>query len=112
MVMKDIGNEYFSTLLWNSLLQDVVKDEHDHISGCKMHDLVHNLAIDVSINYSRTVKVSHEVNHIFEAMHVRLEGVEDIKPNIAKGSFERVQTLYLEGGLLGNILHNIKNSSV
>lgn len=40
-------------------------------------------------------------------MHVKLEGVEDIKPNIAKGSFKRVQTLYLEGGLLGNILHDI-----
>ncbi|KAG5582644.1 hypothetical protein H5410_053271 [Solanum commersonii] len=46
-VMEDIGNNFFQLLLRNSLLQDVVLDEHNNIKYCKMHDLVHDLAGDI-----------------------------------------------------------------
>ncbi|KAG5582663.1 hypothetical protein H5410_053290 [Solanum commersonii] len=44
-VMEDIGNNFFQLLLRNSLLQDVVLDEHNNIKYCKMHDLVHDLTL-------------------------------------------------------------------
>ncbi|WMV52077.1 hypothetical protein MTR67_045462 [Solanum verrucosum] len=46
-VMEDIGNNFFQLLLRNSLLQDVVLDEHNNIKYCKMHDLVLDLAGDI-----------------------------------------------------------------
>ncbi|XP_049402155.1 putative disease resistance protein RGA3 [Solanum stenotomum] len=45
-VMEDVGNKFFQLLLQYSLLQDVELDEHNNITHCKMHDLVHDLAGD------------------------------------------------------------------
>ncbi|XP_019254708.1 PREDICTED: putative disease resistance protein RGA3 [Nicotiana attenuata] len=46
-LMEDVGNKFFQILLQNSLLQDVELDEHNNITHCKMHDLVHDLAEDI-----------------------------------------------------------------
>ncbi|CAL8989605.1 unnamed protein product [Prunus brigantina] len=46
--MEDIGDEYFTILLQNSLFQDVRRNPLGIISHCKMHDLVHDLAELVS----------------------------------------------------------------
>ncbi|KAL3326655.1 hypothetical protein AABB24_037378 [Solanum stoloniferum] len=47
IVMEDVGHKFFQILLQNSLLQDVKLDEHNIITHCKMHDLVHDLAGDI-----------------------------------------------------------------
>ncbi|WMV49320.1 hypothetical protein MTR67_042705 [Solanum verrucosum] len=44
-VMEDVGHKFFQILLRNSLLQEL--DEHNNITYCKMHDLVHDLAGDI-----------------------------------------------------------------
>ncbi|XVF29609.1 hypothetical protein REPUB_Repub15cG0136700 [Reevesia pubescens] len=67
LAFEDIGNEYFNDLLSNSLLQDVEKDLYGCITGCKMHDLVHDLA--QSIRDSETGNTSQiQQQNVFVGM--------------------------------------------
>ncbi|KAL9238564.1 hypothetical protein vseg_012965 [Gypsophila vaccaria] len=45
---EDVGEEYFSILLQRCFLQDVEKDFWGEIKWCKMHDLIHDLALLVA----------------------------------------------------------------
>ncbi|XP_030963292.1 putative disease resistance protein RGA3 [Quercus lobata] len=44
---KDVGDEYFMDLFWRSFFHEVEKDELGNISKFKIHDLMHDLAIQV-----------------------------------------------------------------
>ncbi|KAJ9129307.1 hypothetical protein P3X46_033890 [Hevea brasiliensis] len=43
----DVGLEYFGDLLWRSFFQEVEKDDLGNYRTCKMHDLMHDLAMSV-----------------------------------------------------------------
>ncbi|KAI9116240.1 hypothetical protein K1719_012407 [Acacia pycnantha] len=45
---EDVGNEYFMSLLSRSFFQDAIRDHYNNIVTCKMHDLVHDLALYVA----------------------------------------------------------------
>ncbi|XVF64952.1 hypothetical protein PTKIN_Ptkin09bG0208000 [Pterospermum kingtungense] len=45
--LEYIGNEYFDELVWMSFFQAIQKSESGHITDCKMHDLIHDLAQSV-----------------------------------------------------------------
>ncbi|XP_063938107.1 putative disease resistance protein RGA3 [Daucus carota subsp. sativus] len=105
LLMEDVGSEYFNILLSNSLLQDVETDEYGNITCCKMHDL----AVDVSTNHSQTVTPSQDSNQLSQAIHVRLEGFEDLKPNIYKAYFYTVQSLYSQASIFSVLLPNLKH---
>jgi hypothetical protein len=46
--LEEVGNEYFMDLLWRSFFQEASMDNFGDINRCKMHDLMHDLAISVA----------------------------------------------------------------
>ncbi|XP_015873319.3 putative disease resistance protein RGA1 [Ziziphus jujuba] len=46
--LEDMGREYFMELYWRSFFQEVEEDEFGKIYSCKMHDLMHDLALQVA----------------------------------------------------------------
>ncbi|KDP43489.1 hypothetical protein JCGZ_16776 [Jatropha curcas] len=46
--LKDVGLQYFKELFWRSFFQEVKEDDRGNIKTCKMHDLMHDLAISVA----------------------------------------------------------------
>ncbi|XP_017241927.1 putative disease resistance protein RGA1 [Daucus carota subsp. sativus] len=104
-LMEDIGSEYFNILLWNCLLQDGERNYEGGIYSYKMHDLVHDLALDLSKHHSVTVKADHELNDISKAIYVRVdEGISNIKPPILRRNFEKVQVLYAESRIVRDLV--------
>ncbi|WOG90739.1 hypothetical protein DCAR_0309983 [Daucus carota subsp. sativus] len=99
-LMEDIGREYFNILLWNCLLQN------GDIRDYKMHDLVHDLALDLSRNHSATVKADgHELNDISKAIYVKVDkGITNIKPPLLKRNFEKVQVLYADAPIVKDLV--------
>jgi hypothetical protein len=46
--LEEVGNEYLKDLLWRSFFQEAEIDDFDNVIYCKMHDLMHDLAISVA----------------------------------------------------------------
>nr|XP_023924486.1 putative disease resistance protein RGA3 [Quercus suber] len=53
--LKDVGHEYFMDLLRRSFFQEIKKDELGNISKFKIHDLMHDIAIQVMGSESTTI---------------------------------------------------------
>jgi hypothetical protein len=52
---EEIGDEYFKDLLWRSFFQEAKTDDFGDVVGCKMHDLMHDLAILVAGSLITTI---------------------------------------------------------
>ncbi|KAK4566313.1 hypothetical protein RGQ29_002530 [Quercus rubra] len=107
VVMEDIGNMYFDILLANSLFQDEKKDEFDNIINCKMHDLVHDLALSVSKSETLFLNKDFEgdISHI---RYLFIESDGKIVPRIpsSKDDVRRMRTFVSNNVMLGNTLLN------
>ncbi|XP_060670023.1 putative disease resistance protein RGA1 [Ziziphus jujuba] len=93
---EDIGYEYFMDLLWRSFFQEVEKDEFDNVTTCKMHDLMHDLAISVAGSECTMLSLSH--TNIDEGMrHVSFDCNIDSPQRISTllNQAKRIRTILL-----------------
>ncbi|KAL0007305.1 hypothetical protein SO802_008807 [Lithocarpus litseifolius] len=105
----DIGRKYFIELLWRSFFQNVENDYLGNIESCKMHDLMHNLAILVSGTESAILNSSGE-NVIEKVHHVSFDLVDSSRQfSILMPNKRKIRTILAAsvGGTLGNLTCNV-----
>nr|XP_027060965.1 putative disease resistance protein RGA3 [Coffea arabica] len=110
--MEDIGSDYFNVLLRSSLLQ--AAPEYG-IEFCRMHDLVHDLSLQVSNNCFLNTEDGMVVNHDDEVMHLTIIRSRGKVLKKIKGIPPNLQTLYYlgDGGImLKDILERSRYLSV
>ena len=108
-VMEDIGNMCFDILLGNSLFQDEEKDEYDNIFICKMHDLIHDLALLVS--KSETLILNEDLrDDIGLVRHLVIQPKGKTIPRIPflKDGVWKLRTFISVNVALGNAIFNFE----
>ncbi|GKV15661.1 hypothetical protein SLEP1_g26430 [Rubroshorea leprosula] len=120
--MEETGNQYFDELLSNSLFQDVdellsncllqdVEREHrlGYIVCCKMHDVVHDLAVSTSQgeiliwNAGSTIDENSGIRHL----GVKFDGQG--LPNIPRGVAQRLRSLICDVNVFSSIAFDWKS---
>jgi Leucine-rich repeat (LRR) protein len=69
--LEDVGNEYFMDLLWRSFFQEAETNEFGNVTYCKMHDLLHDLAISEARPLIKTLN-DREINFDEKTRHVSI----------------------------------------
>ncbi|XP_062117780.1 disease resistance protein RGA2-like [Humulus lupulus] len=67
--LEDVGYDWFMNLLEGSFFQDVKVDKCGIIKRCKMHDLMHDLAVQVAGGECATFVISNGQANIKETTH-------------------------------------------
>jgi hypothetical protein len=91
--LEDVGHEYFMDLLWRSFFQEADMDEFGNVLRCKMHDLMHDLAISVAGSMTTTLNDDKETSISEKTRHVSIVGdninTSSITTSLSKASSMR-----------------------
>ncbi|GMN38359.1 hypothetical protein TIFTF001_007595, partial [Ficus carica] len=99
---EKIGHEYFKDLLWRSFFQEAKEDEALNIvKNCKMHDLVHGLAIQVAGEKYAMLDSCEDNNLRKSVRHISFD-VSSTYP------FKKIPSSWLQGQRIRSFLFSSK----
>ncbi|XP_030961823.1 putative disease resistance protein RGA3 [Quercus lobata] len=109
---EDVGDEYFMNLLWRSFFQEVEEDELSNISKFKIHDLMHDIAIQVmgtesTTIYSKDNVIDDKTRHV--SFGDMLFSSSEIPISLYRA--RRIKTFLLPGQRGGYVTSNLGSST-